>query len=80
MTHIALVQQRAGADKRPNVERGLMALETAAGNGAQVVCFPELAFEPFYRSAEPSLASSGLRSRCPGRPPRPSPCGRGNWA
>jgi N-carbamoylputrescine amidase len=55
MTRIALVQQRAGADKRANVERGLRALESAAADGAEVICFPELAFEPFYpqRRAEP---------------------------
>jgi beta-ureidopropionase len=48
MTRIALIQQRATADKRANVERGLRAAETAAANGAKVVCFAELAFEPFY--------------------------------
>jgi beta-ureidopropionase len=58
MTCIALVQQRAGVDKRANVERGLRALETAAAQGAEIVCFPELAFEPFYpqRRAEPGFA------------------------
>jgi beta-ureidopropionase len=48
VTRIALIQQQAGADKRANVERGLRAIETAAANGAELVCFPELAFEPFY--------------------------------
>jgi beta-ureidopropionase len=48
MTRIALVQQRAGANKRANVERGIRALEAAAAQGAELVCFPELAFEPFY--------------------------------
>ncbi len=55
---IALIQQRAGADKTANVERGLAALETAAKAGAELVCFAELAFEPFYpqRRAEPGYA------------------------
>jgi N-carbamoylputrescine amidase len=46
--HIALVQQAAGPSKEDNVRRGLAALEMAAGMGAQVVCYAELAFEPFY--------------------------------
>ena len=45
---IALVQQRAGQDKAVNVERGLVALERAAEAGGELVCFAELAFEPFY--------------------------------
>jgi len=45
---IALIQQHATEDKEENVARGLAALRTAAGEGAQVACFAELAFEPFY--------------------------------
>jgi len=45
---IALVQQRAGSNRRRNVELGLQALKEAAENGADLVCFAELAFEPFY--------------------------------
>ncbi len=45
---IALVQQRAGVDKRANVERGLEALERAAARGAELVCYAELAFERFH--------------------------------
>jgi N-carbamoylputrescine amidase len=45
---IALVQQRCQLDKPANVERGLSALEEAAGNGAALVCFAELAFERFH--------------------------------
>jgi predicted amidohydrolase len=45
---IALVQQRACQDKAVNVERGLVALERAAEAGGELVCFAELAFEPFY--------------------------------
>lgn len=48
MTRIALVQQPAGADKQANVARGLRAVEAAAAAGAELVCFAELAFEPFY--------------------------------
>jgi beta-ureidopropionase len=57
MTRIALVQQRISEDKKANVELGLRALTTAAANGVEIVCFPELAFEPFYpeRPAQPGF-------------------------
>lgn len=45
---IALVQQRAEADKATNVARGLAAVEAAARDGAQLVAFAELAFERFH--------------------------------
>jgi N-carbamoylputrescine amidase len=45
---IALVQQHAGPDKRRNLARGLAAMEQAAGAGAELVAFAELAFEPFW--------------------------------
>jgi N-carbamoylputrescine amidase len=45
---IALIQQKATADKKENFQRGLVALEEAARNGAELVCYAELAFEPFY--------------------------------
>ena len=45
---ISLVQQTAGNDKTLNLERGLAAAREAAAGGAQVICFAELAFEPFY--------------------------------
>ncbi len=45
---IALVQQHASLDKIDNLTRGLAATRTAAADGAEVICFAELAFEPFY--------------------------------
>jgi N-carbamoylputrescine amidase len=45
---IALIQQHATADKTANVARGLDALRDAARHGAQLACFAELGFEPFY--------------------------------
>jgi len=45
---LALVQQHASPDKAGNLERGLRAFERAARAGAELVCFAELAFEPFY--------------------------------
>lgn len=45
---IALIQQRATDDKSANREKGLEAAERAVRQGANLVCFAELAFEPFY--------------------------------
>jgi len=45
---IALIQQHAMADKAENLERGLDAVREAAHQDAELVCFAELAFEPFY--------------------------------
>ncbi|HIF40464.1 MAG TPA: carbon-nitrogen hydrolase family protein [Planctomycetes bacterium] len=46
--NIALIQQPAGPDIAENLSRGLQAARQAAQSGAQVICFAELAFEPFY--------------------------------
>lgn len=45
---IALIQQKAGTDKAVNLQKGLRAAEEAARNGAELIAFAELAFEPFY--------------------------------
>lgn len=45
---LALVQFEALPDIAANVERGLLAVRTAAAGGARLVAFPELAFTPFF--------------------------------
>lgn len=45
---IALVQQPAGHDREVNRSLGLAAARRAASEGAQIVCFAELAFDRFY--------------------------------
>ncbi len=45
---IALVQQPVTDDVAANVERGLAAARAAVAAGARLVCFPELAFTPFW--------------------------------
>lgn len=45
---LALVQQHATRDRADNIRRGLAAVDRAAAEGAQLVCFAELAFEWFY--------------------------------
>ena len=46
--NISLVQLKVTKEKDANVERGLAALEAAARDGAELVVFPELAFEWFH--------------------------------
>ena len=48
MTKIALVQQGAARDRQANRRRGLEAVTEAARAGAELICFAELAFDPFY--------------------------------
>ena len=45
---IALVQQHATNDRLENLRRGLDASRSSARQGADLVCFSELSFEPFY--------------------------------
>lgn len=45
---IALIQQSCTEDKYHNLKRGLQSAREAAEAGAKIICFPELAFEPFY--------------------------------
>jgi N-carbamoylputrescine amidase len=63
---IALIQQHAQADKRANATRGLAALERAARDGAQIVAFAELAFEPFHPQRPASGDPLALAETIPG--------------
>jgi N-carbamoylputrescine amidase len=63
---IALIQQQASPDKQANVERGLKALEEAAGRGARLVCFAELAFERFYPQRPAGASYRDLAEPIPG--------------
>jgi len=57
---IALIQQHASVDKAENLARGLRHFDEAAANGARLICFAELAFEPFYPQR---VAQGDVRSR-----------------
>jgi len=63
---IALVQQHASDDKVDNLARGLRAVESAAAEGAGVVCFAELAFEPFYPQNPGGSGVAELAETVPG--------------
>ncbi len=45
---IALIQQKCTPSKTENLNKGLTSARLAAKKGANVICFAELAFEPFY--------------------------------
>lgn len=63
---IALVQQHASADCGDNLRRGLEAFESAARRGAELVCFAELAFEPFHPQLPAGRDPSALAQPVPG--------------
>ncbi len=63
---LALVQQRAGHDLGDNLRRGLAAVEEAARRGANLVCFAELAFTPFYPQRPAGGAVRELAEPVPG--------------
>jgi len=45
---IALIQQTASKDIKSNINKAVHSVKEAAGNGANIICFAELAFTPFY--------------------------------
>jgi beta-ureidopropionase len=63
---VALVQQQASADKEDNIRRGLAAMERAARDGAELVAFAELAFEPFHPQRPASGDPLALAEPVPG--------------
>ena len=63
---IALVQQPATPDRNANLERGLAAFDAAVAEGAELVCFAELAFEPFYPQRPAEAGFESLAEPVPG--------------
>lgn len=63
---IALVQQVATEDRKDNLRRGLAAAKQAAEAGAKIICFAELAFEPFYPQVEAKPGFEALAETIPG--------------
>ncbi len=64
---IALVQQHASPDTAENLARGLKHFDEAAAAGARLVCFAELAFEPFHPQRVASGDVKRLAETIPGR-------------
>ena len=71
---IALVQQHATKDRTENLKRGLAAARIAAADGAQVIAFAELAFEPFYPQRPAPADAIDLAEPIPG--PTTEACSR----
>jgi N-carbamoylputrescine amidase len=63
---IALIQLFATNKKSDNLQKGLKAADEAAMNGAQIICFAELAFEPFYPQRRPDPEVDVLAETIPG--------------
>ncbi|UCE43537.1 MAG: carbon-nitrogen hydrolase family protein, partial [Candidatus Bathyarchaeota archaeon] len=63
---IALIQQHATRDREDNIARGLKALEEAVSHGAQLIAFPELAFDFFLPQYPVSSRALNLAEPIPG--------------
>ena len=63
---IGLIQQSASLDKQDNIQRGIEAARNAAADGAQIVCFAELAFERFYPQTPADDNHAELAETIPG--------------
>ncbi len=63
---IALIQQHATPDRAANRAHGMAAVEQAAAQGAQLACFAELAFEPFYPQRQAPADVAALAEEIPG--------------
>ncbi len=63
---IALVQQPATVDREANRKKGLEAVRAAAGAGASLICFAELAFDPFHPQEPAAGDVTGLADEVPG--------------
>lgn len=63
---IALIQQHATSSRKNNIERGIKALKEAASKGAQLVAYPELAFDFFLPQYHASPEYLNLAEPIPG--------------
>lgn len=63
---IALAQHRAGTDRAESLERALAALRAAAEAGAELVAFPELAFDRFFPRSRGDRSARELAEPVPG--------------
>ena len=63
---LALVQQKSSEDRQANRTKGLEAVRKAAGSGANIICFAELAFDPFYPQQPATQDALRLAEPVPG--------------
>ena len=69
--NIALIQQFATQNLAKNRDNGLKAARIAAENGAKVICFAELAFDPFYPQCPATPDTLALAEPIPGPTTQP---------
>ena len=63
---LALIQQSSSESKSANIEKGIIAAKEAAKNGANIICFAELAFTNFYPQNPSSYDNLSLAETIPG--------------
>ncbi len=63
---LALIQQHASPDRQANLQRGIVAARTAAAQGAELICFAELAFDRFYPQRPATAAALARAVSIPG--------------
>jgi N-carbamoylputrescine amidase len=63
---IALIQQTASEDIKSNIDKAAHSVKEAAGNGANIICFAELAFTPFYPQKPAGENKINLAETIPG--------------
>ena len=63
---IALIQQAASNDRQANFAKGVEAARSAAENGADLICFAELAFDRFYPQKVATAEEIKLAVEIPG--------------
>ncbi|MEN8007886.1 MAG: nitrilase-related carbon-nitrogen hydrolase [Candidatus Krumholzibacteriota bacterium] len=63
---LALIQQHATTDREANLQRGLEAARRAADQGAQVICFAELAFDRFLPQVQATPEALSRAETIPG--------------
>ncbi len=63
---IALIQQSARDDIKLNIEKAQLSVKKAAAKGANIICFAELAFTPFYPQIPASNNKANFAERIPG--------------
>ena len=63
---IALIQQKASDDVNANIKKAIHSVKDAAKNGANIICFAELAFTPFYPQTPAGKNKFDLAETIPG--------------
>jgi N-carbamoylputrescine amidase len=63
---IALIQQHCSVSRKSNRERGFAAVQRAVEEGAQVICFAEIAFDSFYPQERVTDEKLALAEPVPG--------------